>query len=212
MKFYQLVELFGEQGTFDLPSLRLLSSDEKKPLSMNLMRWQKQGKILALRRGLYALADPYRKTSLHGPLVSNLLYNPSYISEIWALSWFGVIPEKAELYTAVSVRTTRSFKNSYGCFRYRHLKTDLFFGNRSEIILQGSVIIAEPEKALLDLWYLEKGEWPPERMESMRIDPDPVRKDVLARYAGRFSSPRVERAVKAFFSYAGAAREGTVEL
>jgi hypothetical protein len=64
----------------------------------------------------------------------------------------------------------------------------------------------------LDLWYLEKGEWPPERMESMRIDPDPVRKDVLARYAGRFSSPRVERAVKAFFSYAGAAREGTVEL
>ncbi|MEW5817196.1 MAG: hypothetical protein AB1798_17605, partial [Spirochaetota bacterium] len=93
-----------------------------------------------------------------------------------------------------------------------HLKPDLFFGYHTETILEGSVLIADPEKALLDLWYLEQGEWPPKRMESMRIDADLVRKEVLSNYAARFSSPRTERAVKAFFMYAGETREGTVAL
>jgi predicted transcriptional regulator of viral defense system len=59
-----------------------------------LARLKKTGKVIQLRKGLYNLADRYRKAPLHAPAIAQALCAQSYLSERWALSWYGLIPEK----------------------------------------------------------------------------------------------------------------------
>jgi hypothetical protein len=134
------------------------------------------------------------------------------LSEFWALSWYGVIPEKTVTFTSVTPRTSRSFDNAWGSFRYRSVKTGLFFGFREELVMGAPVRIAEPEKALLDLWHLEPGEWTAERMESMRFEPGAVDSGRLTEAAARSGMPRLMRAAEAWRAYERDATEGRVEL
>jgi hypothetical protein len=53
-----------------------------------------------------------------------------------------------------------------------------------------------PEKALLDFWHSEPGEWTEERMGSMRFQGfDGVSLKRLEEFAERWDSPRLIRAV-----------------
>ena len=54
-----------------------------------LVRWTQAGRLHQLRRGLYALAPPYRRTAL----VANRLVRGSHVSGLSALAHAGVIPE-----------------------------------------------------------------------------------------------------------------------
>ncbi|HAP43067.1 MAG: hypothetical protein A2087_09825 [Spirochaetes bacterium GWD1_61_31] len=54
-----------------------------------------------------------------GPLIANRLCQPSYLSERWALSWYGLLPEKVNLLTSVTPRGTCDYSNEFGAFRYR---------------------------------------------------------------------------------------------
>lgn len=57
--------------------------------------------------------------------------------------------------------------------------------------------MADPEKALLDYWHLESGEWKKERLLAMRFQQgDIIDLQKMLDYAGRFSSPRLLRAVE----------------
>lgn len=201
MKFTDLLERFGEQPYFDYPSVCLLSGESDEAVRTSLYRFKRSGKLLELRRGLYAFGSPFRKSPLNPAALAAALYSPSYLSELWALSWYGVIPEKTVLYTSVTPRSTRSFENTAGRFRYRSIRSSLFAGFRTEIVLGAPVRIATPEKALLDLWYLESGEWTAGRMASMRFDPHAIDREVLARVVSAAGNPRLDRALRAFIGY-----------
>ena len=108
------------------------------------------------------------------PLYIPTAHTPSYISERWALSFHGVIPEKVPLLTAVSTRVTRTFSNAFGEYRYRTIATPLFYGFHEQEISLLPILLASPEKALLDLWYLESGEWTIDRMVSFRFNPHTI--------------------------------------
>ena len=74
------------------------------------------------------------------------------------------------------------------------------------------VQVAEPEKALLDLWHLQSGEWNLDRMQEMRFqNRGLVSEERLQGYAERFSSPRLLRAVACWVQL-GADEEGPVIL
>ena len=94
MKFDLLVSLVGELSWFDLPMLTQLTGEEKRSITGQLHRWIKAEKIIPLRRSMYTLAERYRRKTLSPAALANALYTPSYLSTLWALGFYGLIPEK----------------------------------------------------------------------------------------------------------------------
>ena len=213
MRYDNLVELLGEQGWFDLASLLLLSGERRQSLHVQLHRWCRAGMLLPLRRGLYAFPDRYSAAKIHANEVANILYTPSYLSLHWALGYYGLIPEYVVRYTSVTSRTTKTFENAFGTFSYQHVKPSAFFGYRPAEIDKRKVFLAEPEKALLDLWYLGPGRWETDRMVEMRFQSfELIEPGRLRGYASRFESPRIRAAADTFLKLAESEREGVVEL
>ena len=120
-----------------------------------LSRWAKKGKLISLRKGMYAF-HPEEVTSAPEILyIANCLYEPSYISMEYALSLYELIPEYVPVVTSVTTRKTMSFKNALGHFSYQHVVPRAFRGFRQEKQDHDrQVFVAEPEKAVLDFLYL----------------------------------------------------------
>ena len=123
-----------------------------KVLDYQLSLWVKKGYLVRLKNGIYAFSREQEK--LRGEGIAFLLYQPSYLSLESALSWYGFIPEIVYAYTSVTARITRTFENACGRFIYRHVKSELFWGYVEMKTDHGPFLLAEPEKALLDYFYL----------------------------------------------------------
>lgn len=212
MKFDDFVSMLPDLPFFDLAMIVQLSGEPREKVRTQLYRWRKDGKILSLRRGMYALADRYRRRRVHPAELANQLYRPSYLSGLWALGFYGLIPEMVVTHTSITTRVPRRFCNVFGTFRYFNIKRSGFFGYGTVEMQERKVLLADPEKALLDLWHLERGEWTPERMAAMRFqNTDLVNNDRLAQYVTRFKSPRLFRAVEVWNQWL-MTPEGTVTL
>jgi len=213
MTFDHLVQKLGNLPFFDLSMVLQISGENKPNVRTQLYRWIKSGKIAALRREMYTLADRYRKVTLYPTVLANELYKPSYLSGLWALSYYGLIPEKVVTYTNVTPRVPRTFTNQFGTFQYFNIKQSYFFGFSSHVIQQQNIWLSDPEKAILDLWHLNKGEWSIERLSSMRFQNfDLLNFERLEQYASRFNSPRIIRAVNNWNSLVEMGKEGDIEL
>ncbi len=123
-----------------------------KVLDYQLSLWVKKGYLVRLKNGIYAFSR--EKEKLRGEDIAFLLCQPSYLSLESALSWYGFIPEIVYAYTSVTARITRTFENAWGRFIYRHVKSELFWGYAEMKTDHGPYLLAEPEKALLDYFYL----------------------------------------------------------
>ena len=186
----------GNVSLFDLPTAVQLTGEPRQQVIAQISRWLRSGKLIPLRRGLYAIGDMYRKARLSPVQIANEVYRPSYLSCAWALSFYGLVPDAAPIYQSVTTRVTRRFTNPAGTFTYSSLKTSLFWGVATRIIDGVSFTVAEPEKALLDLWHLTPGEWTEDRLMGMRFQQTSLLDSSrLGRYAGRWQSPRIDRAV-----------------
>lgn len=213
MKYYDLVNMLGKEGFFDLATVVQLTRQRRESLRMQLYRWCRAGKLIKLRRGMYAFPEGVVGARVNPALLANKLYGPSYISTRWAMGFYGLIPEKVIVFTSVTTRVTKTLTNERGAFTYRHVKKDAFFGYRSADISGSPVLIAEPEKALLDFWYLQKGEWGEERMREMRFQNSRlVDRRRLGDCAAAYGSPRLARAVAVWGAVTASEEEGTVEL
>ncbi len=213
MKFDTLQNKLGKRDWFDLATAVLVADEPRPHLQTQLYRWCRAGKLLPLRRGMYAFAECYRRTDIEPAALANHLYSPSYLSLQWALSWHGLIPERAVTFTSVATRQTRQFRNDFGAFTYRHLKPECFFGHHTVTLNGHDVCLARPEKALLDLWHLEPGAWDEARMSEMRFQNTEILDlDLLAALARRWGSPRLGQALDTFTRVITDETEGTVEL
>lgn len=105
--------------------------------------------FLKVRNGLYALRidQPGDET------IANRLYAPSYISFEYALSRYGIIPESVYTITSATTRITREFIVNNKSFTYSHIKKQAYRGYKTENIGSTTVLMAEPEKALVDYLY-----------------------------------------------------------
>ncbi|MEI8243139.1 MAG: hypothetical protein WCI17_07730 [bacterium] len=213
MSYDDLVKIAGVLPCFDLALLVQAFDDRRDAIRVQLSRWMKQGKVIGLRRGMYTLSETYRRTALMPAVLANSLYRPSYLSGLWALGHYDLIPERVVRFTSVTSRVPRFFENHFGVFDYRNIKRDCFFGFAATGLGGQEFLAAEPEKALLDHWHLTEGEWTPERLDEMRYQHvarvDPER---LSLYARRFRSPRLDRAVERWLRLATDAEQGTVTL
>lgn len=139
----------------------------------------KDGSLLRIRRGLYALPQPYRSASLHAFAVAQALQPGSYISFETALAFHGWIPEA--VYTTASVtpaRKTLSYEtDSMGRFTFSPLAIHAYqflVGVERQKLGELTAFVATPLRALLDLVALRKIVWRGLGWitQGMRIDED----------------------------------------
>lgn len=111
----------------------------------------KNGKLFKIITGLYE-TDP----STPGYLLANSIYGPSYISFEYALSFYGLIPERVTTITCATFdkKKKKQYNTDFGIFTYRDVPSLVY---PEEIILKEennySYQIATPEKALCDKLY-----------------------------------------------------------
>lgn len=111
----------------------------------------KNGKLFKIINGLY-------ETNSNTPpyLLAGSIYGPSYISFEYALSIYGLIPERVDTITCATFNKKKSkqYNTSFGIFTYRDIPVKAY---PEEIILKiednYSYQIATPEKALCDKLY-----------------------------------------------------------
>ena len=210
MDFDSLQELTGTMPCFDLALLTQGFDDPRANILVQLSRWMKQGRVIGLRRGMYTLSRTYRRGPLALGLLANQLCRPSYLSGLWALGHYDLIPERVVWFTSVTPRPPQRFENALGVFDYRNLKQASFFGYRKNEQPGADFLVAEPEKALLDHWHLTPGEWTIERMEEMRYqNTDVIDQARLAAHARRFQSPRLDRALQRWLQVSAGENDGT---
>lgn len=121
--------------------------------SRRLHEWQKKGYITKLIKGHYIFNSiEINETVLFQ--IANVLTRPSYISLESALSYYHFIPEQSFSVTSVTTLKTNHYETPKGSFLYRSVKPSLFFGYRVLPSDRRPVLMAEPEKAVLDFLYL----------------------------------------------------------
>ncbi len=169
MKFKELLGLVSDVPVFE-SGLLLAGDRDPNDVRRQLSRWTSAGKILQLKRGLYALAPPYRKTEPHPFLVANQLVRGSYVSLQSALAYYSMIPEHVPMTLSITTRSPVSWENPLGIFQFHHIVQDLFTGYRSVEVVSGQqAFVATPEKALLDLVHLTAGSAAAGYLDELRL-------------------------------------------
>ncbi len=169
MRFDELLRIVAKEAVFRSSFLTAESADAND-LGRQLSRWVKSGRLIQLRRGVYALSERYRKSDPHPFTAANLMKLASYVSLQSALEFYGLIPEHVPSVTSVTTGRPEHFSNPLGSFFYRHIRKTFFFGYRRLDLGQGlSAFVADPEKALLDLLYLTPGSGDPAYLRELRL-------------------------------------------
>lgn len=184
------------QGCFNINQVFLWEKDFDRN---NLTRWCRRGLLVKLRNEHYAFPE-YRQMPGFSRIVANRIYSPSYVSLQSALSFYGMIPEEVIQLTSVTTLKTASFDNAFGVFHYQNVKESLYFGYDIKMMEGGrGVLIATPEKAILDLLYLNPFYETEQDIEELRLDEDFMQNELdmdrLSDYLARFGSQTLRKRV-----------------
>ena len=119
-----------------------------------LSREIRDGKIFKIINGLYETDQ-----NTPGYFLSGSIYGPSYISFEFALSYYGLIPERVSTITCASFnkKKKKTYVTNFGTFTYRDVPL-LAYPEEILLITDGEYKyqIATPEKALCDKLYTLK--------------------------------------------------------
>jgi len=112
----------------------------------------KEGRLIGLKRGLYAVAPQENTQRVSLPLVANHLYGPSYVSLEFALYRYGIIPEYVAVITSVCTKRGKQFDTPLGRFTYQPLPAAYYAVGICYVRESDSLayMMASPEKALCD--------------------------------------------------------------
>src|SRR5574344_1185429 len=122
----------------------------------NLIR---NGDLIRLKKGFYTFSKPYQTKAIDLISAANSLYTPSYVSFDYALSFYGMIPERVTEITSATSRNEKLFETPVGRFSYKKvplqaysLGVDWMYDEND-----GGRFIATPEKALCDKIRYDRG-------------------------------------------------------
>jgi len=167
--------------------------------SRRLVEWQKKGYIQKLINKWYIFAD-IQMNELLRFRISNCLCRPSYVSLESALSHHGLIPEAVFLVQNITTRKTISYETDSGTFVYRSIKPNLYFGYEVDKSQTFPILIASPEKAILDFLYLNHQMNTIKDIEGMRLNLTTFNEIIniskLSSYAKCFESNTLNKRIK----------------
>ena len=148
---------FIKSDIFDYQSIK--SFFKLKKTRDKLSSLVASGKVIRIRKGLYAFGENWRLAPLDLEVVANLIYGPSCISFEYALNRYGLIAERAETITSLAIGDSKTYDTPLGRFEYRAIdpmkfKVGIEYRNLPN---DGGYFIASREKALADLVYRTPG-------------------------------------------------------
>ncbi len=195
MKFEALMAVAGDLPVFET-GLLLAGDVDPVDVRRQLSLWVKAGRLYQLRRGLYALAPPFRKVRPHPFVVANTLVPGSYVSRQSALSYHGLIPDVTPVTTSVCARRPGLRQTPLGDFDYRHVKVSLITGyHYIDVGDSQKAFVATAEKAILDLVHLTPGADDPAYLRELRLQNlDQVDLAALQQQARQIDSPKLQQA------------------
>lgn len=171
-------KITGEE--FDYPAL-LDSLREYGHPRDKITDLMKKEIIVRVKKGIYIFGEKYRRRSFSREVLANMICGPSYISLDYALNYYGLIPEKVEAVTSVTISRSRRFSTPVGLFIYHGISMEAYRIGIDQVDLETgrSFLIATPEKALADKIQADRGmairtqaEMKTYLQGSLRIDPD----------------------------------------
>jgi predicted transcriptional regulator of viral defense system len=199
LQFLGFREAMFSQGIFHTSSVHVMFPGFN---SDNLLNWQKKGYIVKLRNGWYCFREFLSYPDSHY-LIANSIYQPSYISHQEALAFYGLIPEHVVDSVSVTTKKTMAFNVCGRVFKYYSVKTDLYFGyGLKDLSVNGekrSFLMADPEKAILDLLYIYNFYRTDQDLAELRLNEAVLRNSVdwnkLSGYLTRFGIGSLEKKV-----------------
>lgn len=192
----------------DAQTLLTLFSDYRKPREC-ILRLIKNEELIRLKNGFYLIVDKIQEgsnTVVPYEQIANLLYGPSYVSLEWALSFYGMIPERVHTITSMTLGRYKEFTTPVGDFTYHPLSADRYAIGITQHQASGFIggfLMATPEKALADIVYrdckgMDISQLKHELLESKRIDEEILHsldKKLLAAIGNNYRSKSVKHLV-----------------
>ncbi len=164
-----------------------------------LSKWKKEKKIISAKKGYYIITNK----KVDNLLLANQL-NYSYISLEYALSYYQIIPDIAQLITSVSRNRSEKIENIYGSFHYRKISGSLFTGFTlipSMVKNNRFIRIAEIEKALFDLVYFRNDLKNKNDFSSLRLNLENIKIKKLEMYLSLVVAKQIKKRINSFIEY-----------
>lgn len=199
----QFIDFQNKLSAYPIFSLKDVSKVIPVFNRIQLDRWEKKGYLKKVRRGFYCFStQDFIQDFLF--YAANKIYAPSYVSLEIALKYYGFIPEEIFLITSVSTKKATSFETSVGNFSYRRIKTSLYWGYRLVDFGRQKLLIAEPEKAVLDYFYVNSKLKTAADFLGMRINVDEFRTrinlDKFQQYLKTFNNKQLSKRANTFLT------------
>lgn len=147
---------------FSIADLRKISDFSDETLKVTISRMIRSGQITKLHRGIYTL-DIY-KVDWENFAIE--IYSPSYLSFEWALAKYNILSQRPMNLTLAAAKRSRKITTPQNIIIYHHLQMKLFWG----FVKEENYLIAEPEKAFLDLAYLSLNGYAKFDIEEMNLE------------------------------------------
>lgn len=151
MKKDIILEIYKDTGTvYRFNDIAMLLGETNfQSLSKKLNKFVRLDKLLNPRKGIYA------KSNYNPEELACILYTPSYISLEYVLQRAGVVFQYDTRITTISY-LSRDIEVGNQTFLYRKLKGEILIETMGIIRENTHINIATPERAFLDLLYLNK--------------------------------------------------------
>ena len=205
MKFINVIQHFAGRGLFEFDHLFAVAGGRRATLHQQLGRWKKEGLVIHLRRGIYALPDKMTPIMPNTERIANVLHGcDSYVTGLWQMNRLGLFPEGVNTVTSVTTGNTAKFETPLGNYTYYRIEPRGFFGYETKYDPRGQpMTIACPEKAILDFFWLKKIEWDETEFRRWRIE-DPwgsLNHEKIESMARQWGAARLIRAARKFTAY-----------
>lgn len=178
-----------KKSYFSFADARKITQLDDASLRVAISRLIKAGEIVGLTRGYYCTD----KSSVDWQKMALEIYAPSYLSFEWALGQYDILSQKTYALTLATTKRAKQMELGDTIANYRHMREDLFFG----YILQDGYLIAEPEKAFLDLAYLSLNGYAKFDAEEMNLKL--LDKNKIKEYLKKFGSMRLNGLIGNYF-------------
>lgn len=201
MRYLDVRRQFRNKLVFSLLDLKKIESGFDR---RRLVEWQKKGYIKKIIRNFYVFSDQ-ETTEPALFVIANNIYQPSYVSFEMALAHYQLIPESVYGITSATTKKTTTLKTPLGDFIYRSLKLELFFGYTAIPFQDQRYLIAEPEKALLDFFYLNPTLLNDNDFAGLRINKDEflakINQEKLGKYLAVFGNRSLSQRMIRFIKF-----------
>ena len=191
MNFVAFQKAFRDSGVIELYEIQ---KEFPNFHARRLTDWQEKDYIQKIINRFYRWTDQPLTEQL-AFYTANRIYRDSYISLWSALSYYQLIPEGVYQTYSVSTHKTKSFSTPIGELVYKHIKPALFFGYRVERWQDKPLLIAEPEKAVLDTIYLNTQWRDAADIDALRLNwsilAEITQATIIQEYAELFDNQRV---------------------